>query len=65
MRFSSIITTPNDMQWGIQEENGSRTELLETYNLRFKHQHPEGTSNNSDIFQEYQKILIGVYNGGL
>ena len=27
--------------------------------------HPVGTSTNPDIFQEYQKILIGFYNGGL
>ena len=25
--------------------------------------HPEGTWNNPDILQEYQKILIGFYNG--
>ena len=27
--------------------------------------HPEGTSNNPDNFQQYQKIRIVFYNGGL
>ena len=32
---------------------------------RLWREHPEGTSNNLDIFQECQKILIEIYNGGL